>query len=152
MGDGGRNGWKYRIQSPQYKNNHSLCRFQTMHLHLMRTTMEVTIMMIMKSIWLVFVSFCFSIRAMWNNNSKSPNCRYMQQQSAWPATRTDLVGVLCTRRYFNKLVMRSAYIQNTDTNLKRSPDSLVVAVAVLGRPRSVWGPFAATWPWKITSV
>ena len=63
----------------------------------------------------------------------------MQQQSAWPATRTDLVGVLCTRRYFNKLVMRSAYVQHTDTNLRRSPDSSVVAVAVLGRSMAVWG-------------
>ena len=77
---------------------------------------------------------------------KSPNCRYMQQKRAWPATRTDLLGILCTRRYFNKLVMRSAYVQNTDTNLKRSPDSFVLAVAVLGRSMVVWGPLAVRWP------
>jgi len=119
---------------------------------LTHTMLEIKMVMILKSISRCFVCFCFSIRATGNKNCRTINCRCVRLQRAYPAARTDLLDILCTSRYLNKLGMRSAYVQNTDTNLRRSPDSSVVAVAVLGRSMAVWGPFAATWPWKITSV
>ena len=85
----------------------------------------------------MFVSFYFSLIATWNKNGRKINCRYVQLQRVYPATRTDMLDILCTRRYLNKRGMRNAYVKNTNTNLRRSPDmsvwwSLAAEVVVSG--------------------
>ena len=114
---------------------------QKTHLDLIQTKLEIKMVIIMKCNLSVFVSFCFSLIATWNKNGRKINCRYVQLQRLYPATRTDMLDILCTSRYLNKRGMRNAYVKNTNTNLRRSPDmsvwwSLAAEVSGAGRRRA----------------